>query len=141
MSQRTASPSSISGSTIERKPSAGLKKAIRIMPILFTLKWSLFSTHCAASRASKHCCKKFSRRRRLRTIRANLRHESAQLLRRAEATQRLQGRDRLRCGRMAVDADRESDFSVLRYPQLGGAARCAPVDNRFSGGADCRLGV
>src|SRR5215831_5416594 len=111
MSRRTASPLFISGSAIKRKPSAGLKKAIRIMPILFTLKLNLFSTHFAAIRASKHCCKKFSPRR----------NEGGQFFRRIKAAQRLQGRDRLRSRRVAAHADREPDFSVLRYPELGSA--------------------
>ena len=67
--------------------------------------------------------------------------EPHKVLRRAQAAQGLQGRDRLWHRGLVTDAGRESDLSVLRYSQLGGAARCAPVNNRISSGADSRLGV
>ena len=49
--------------------------------------------------------------------------------------------NRLRYRGLAAYAGRESDLSVLRYSQLGGAASCAAVNNRISSGADSRLGV
>jgi hypothetical protein len=54
----------------------------------------------------------------------NLRKFFAELKRR----QRLQSRDRLRSRRLATDAGRESDFSVLRNSELG---RTFWVDNNI----------
>src|SRR5262245_21266661 len=68
-------------------------------------------------------------------------NEPAQLLRRTQAAQRLQSRDRLRSRRMAAHADREPDFSVLRYPELGSAPSGVAPHNWFSHRADPCLGV
>src|SRR6266496_1403892 len=68
-------------------------------------------------------------------------HGFAELLCRTEATQRLQGRDRLRSRRVATDAGRESDFSVLRNSELGRASCGVAARYRISRGADSCLGI
>src|SRR6266516_439088 len=74
-------------------------------------------------------------------LRGKINREPKELLRRAEATQRLQGRDRLRSCRVAADAGREPDFSVLRNSELGGAPCGVAAHYRISGGGDSCLGV
>src|SRR6266849_2013323 len=137
MSQRTALPLFISDSVTRRRHSAGLKKVIRIAPVmtLFTLESNRCSTHCAAIRASRNLSEKFWRRR------TDRRHESKELLRRAEAAQRLQGCDRLCSRGLAADAGRESDFSVLRNSELGRASGGVAARYRISCGDDSCLGL
>ena len=60
------------------------------------------------------------------------RRESEQLRLRTEAAECLQGGSCLRCRGVAADADRESDFSVFRNSQLGGAGGRSASDPRFS---------
>src|SRR6266513_391782 len=67
--------------------------------------------------------------------------ESEEFLRRIEAAQRLQGRDRLRSRRMAADAGRQPDFSVLRNSELGCAFGGVAARYRISRGGDSCLGV
>ena len=74
-------------------------------------------------------------------IRGEAGRERAQLLRRAKATQRLQGCDRLSSRRMAADAGRKSDFSVLRNSELGRASCRVTAHYRISRGDDSGLGV
>ena len=66
--------------------------------------------------------------------------ESNEVFDRAEAAQRLQSRNRLRGDRVATDAGRESDFSVLRNSELGGAACCSSPYPGFPDCARSRLG-
>src|SRR5206468_10452854 len=68
-------------------------------------------------------------------------HEPAQLLRGVKTAQRLQSRDRLRSRRMASDAGRESDFSVLRNSELGRTSCGVAAGYRISGGDDSCLGI
>src|SRR5438552_11223487 len=67
--------------------------------------------------------------------------ESEEFLRRIEAAQRLQGRDRLRSRRMAADASRESDLSILRNSELGSATCGVAAHYRISCSVDSCLGV
>src|SRR6266568_6119808 len=67
--------------------------------------------------------------------------EFKELLRRTEATQRLQGRDRLRSCRVAADAGRESDFSILRNSELGRASCGVAARYRISRGGDSGMGI
>jgi len=54
--------------------------------------------------------------------------EPEEFLCRAEAAQRLQGRDLLRSRRVAADAGRESNFFILQNSELGQTFR---IDNTF----------
>src|SRR5438093_4906735 len=83
MSQRTALPLFISDSVTRRRHSTGLKKVIRITPVmtLFTLELNRYLTRCAAIRASKNSSQKFSRRRKDRL------HEREEIFHRVRAVQ------------------------------------------------------
>ena len=73
-------------------------------------------------------------------VRNNAR-ESEELLRRAEAAERLQGRRRLRGRRMATDAGRNAGFSVLRNSELGRASCGVVARYRISNRVNHRVGV
>src|SRR5205823_5240756 len=72
---------------------------------------------------------------------AKLRNESAQLLRRIEAAQRLQGCGRLRDRRLAFNPSCDAGLSISGNSELG----CAPSDragcDRISNCAHYRLGL
>src|SRR6266508_2310675 len=67
--------------------------------------------------------------------------ESEESLRRSEASQRLQGRDRLRSRRMDADASRESDLSILRNSELASTTCGVAAPYRISCSVDSCLGV
>src|SRR5438046_9340256 len=67
--------------------------------------------------------------------------ESEEFLRRIEAAQCLQGRDRLRSRRMPADASRGSDLSILRNSELGSATCGVAAHYRISCSVDSCLGV
>src|SRR5947207_8533677 len=70
-----------------------------------------------------------------------LRNESAQLLRRIEAAQCLQGCDRLCGGWLVASPNCDAGFSVLRNSKLGGATGRARDHDRISNRTRNRVGV
>src|SRR2546422_6231522 len=105
----TALPLFISDLATKRRRSAGLKKAIRIAPVmtLRTLELSLCLIHCAVIRGSRNLSEKFLRRR------TDRRRESEEILRGTEAAQCLQGSGRLRGHRLVVGPDRDPSLSIF----------------------------